>query len=79
MIQKLDKMLRARPFQAFTVALADGRRFNVPARDLAWLPANGRGGLHFFDPEKDCLTSVNPTLMISVEPTLGGLAKGTPE
>ena len=67
MIQKLRELLDADPFMAFTVALSDGRRFEISSPDLVWLPAEGRGGLHIFVPETDRIVSVNPLLMSSVE------------
>ena len=79
MIQKLRELLDAHPFEPFIVALADGRRFSVPSPDMIWLPANGRGGLHFFVPETDRIVSVNPMLMISVEWDSGSIAKGSLE
>jgi hypothetical protein len=72
MIQKLRELLEADPFRAFTVALADGRRFDVPSPDLVWMPAEGRGGLHFFLPAEDRIVSVNLMLVASVEWAAGG-------
>jgi hypothetical protein len=67
MIQKLRELLDADPFRAFTVALADGRRFDVTSPDMIWMPAEGRGGLHFFIPAQDRIVSVNLMLVASVE------------
>jgi len=67
MIQKLRELLEAHPFRAFTVALADGRRFDISSPDLVWMPAEGRGGLHFFVAATDRIVSVNPMLGVSVE------------
>ena len=73
MIQKLRKLLASDPFQPFTVALADGRRFDIRSPDMIWMPGDGHGGLHIFVPEKDWIVSVNIMLLASVEfaaPTL---------
>jgi hypothetical protein len=67
MIQKLRELLHADPFRPFTVALADGRQFNITSPDMVWMPADGRGGLHFFVPAKDTIVSVNLMLVTSVE------------
>ena len=72
MIQKLGELLEAHPFRAFTVALADGRRFDIPSPDMVWMPAEGRGGLHFFLPAEDRIVSVNLMLVVSVEWAAGG-------
>ena len=73
MIQKLRELLEAHPFRAFTVAMADGRRFDVPSPDMIWMPADGKGGLHFFLPAEDRIVSVNLMLVVSVEWAAGGL------
>jgi hypothetical protein len=73
MIQKLRELLEAHPFRAFTVALADGRRFDVPSPDMIWMPADGKGGLHFFLPAEDRIVSVNLMLVASVEWAASGL------
>ena len=78
MIQKLRELLEAHPFRAFTVALADGRRFDVVSPDMIWMPADGRGGLHFFLPAEDRIVSVNLMLVVSVEWAATGLADGYP-
>lgn len=78
MIQKLRELLEAHPFRAFTVALADGRRFDVPSPDMVWMPAEGRGGLHFFLPAEDHIVSVNLMLAVSVECSATGLPGGLP-
>jgi hypothetical protein len=67
MIQKLRELMEGHPFRPFTVALADGRRFEVVSPDMIWMPAEGRGGLHFFLPEQDRIVSVNLMLVTSVE------------
>lgn len=67
MIHKLRTLLAADPFRPFVIALADGRRFDITSPDLVWLPAEGRGGLHIFAPEKDWIVSVNLMLVTSVE------------
>ena len=67
MIQKLRELLEGHPFRAFVVTLADGRRFDVVSPDMIWMPAEGRGGLHFFLPEQDRIVSVNLMLVTSVE------------
>lgn len=72
MIQKLRELLEANPFRQFTVALADGRRFDVTSPDMIWMPADGRGGLHFFLPAEDRIVSVNLMLVTSVEWAAGG-------
>lgn len=72
MIQKLRELLEAHPFRAFTVAMADGRRFDVPSPDKIWMPAEGKGGLHFFLPLEDRIVSVNLMLVVSVEWAAGG-------
>ena len=72
MMQKLRELLETHPFRAFTVALADGRRFDIPSPDMVWMPAEGRGGLHFFLPSEDRIVSVNLMLVVSVEWAAGG-------
>jgi hypothetical protein len=67
MIPKLRDLIEVRPFRAFTVALADIRRLEVSSPDMIWMPAEGRGGLHFFLPEQDRIVSVNVMLVTSVE------------
>jgi len=78
MIQKLRELLEAHPFRPFTVALADGRRFDIVSPDMIWMPAEGRGGLHFFLPSEDRIVSVNIMLVVSVEWSATGLADGRP-
>ena len=53
--------------------MADGRRFDVPSPDMIWMPADGKGGLHFFLPAEDRIVSVNLMLVVSVEWAAGGL------
>jgi hypothetical protein len=36
------KVLRAQPFQPFTIHLADGRQMHVPHRDFVSMTPNGR-------------------------------------
>ncbi len=72
MIQKLRELRDGNPFRAFTVALADGRRFDVTSPDMIWMPADGRGGLHFFLPAEDRIVSMNLMLVASVEWAAGG-------
>ncbi len=67
MIPRLRKLMSAHPFQAFVVALADGRRFTISSPDMIWLPGDGKGGLHFFLPAEDTIVSINPMLIASVE------------
>jgi len=68
MIQKLRVLREGNPFRPFTVALADGRRFDITSpRDMIWMPAEGRGGLHFFLPAGDRTDSGNLMLVASVE------------
>lgn len=67
MIQKLRELMDADPFRPFTVNLADGRRFEVRSPDMIWMPAEGRGGLHFFVPESDRIVSVNLMLVTAVD------------
>jgi hypothetical protein len=67
MIQKLRELLHGNPFRPFTVALADGRKFSITSPDMIWMPADGRGGLHFFIPAEDVIVSVNLMLVTSVE------------
>lgn len=67
MIQKLRELLEAHPFRAFVVRLADGRSLDVPSPDMVWMPADGRGGLHFFVPAQDRIVSVNLLLVTSIE------------
>ena len=74
MIQKLLELMVAHPFRFFSVVLSDGRRFDVSSPDMVWLPAQGRGGLHFFDPDHDRIVSVNPQLISSVEWISAGMA-----
>ena len=74
MIQRLREFVESHPFGAFTVALADGRRFDIVSPDMIWMPAEGRGGLHLFLPAEDRIVSVNILLVTSVEraaPSLG--------
>ena len=72
MIQKLRESMEADPFRAFTITLADGRRFDIVSPDMIWMPAGGRGGLHLFVPEEDRIVSVNLMLVASVEWASGG-------
>ncbi len=37
-IEQLRKAAKAEPFKAFTVSLADGRRFRVPHPEFLWIP-----------------------------------------
>jgi hypothetical protein len=67
MIEKLRELMKAHPFRPFVVALADGRRFTVTSPDMIWMPAPGKGGLHFYMPEMDTIISVNSMLIASVE------------
>ncbi len=39
---------------------------------MVWMPAEGRGGLHFFLPAEDRIVSVNLMLVVSVEWAAGG-------
>ena len=74
MIQKLRKLMESDPFRPCTVALADGRRFDIVSPDMIWMHAEGRGGLHLFLPAEDRFVSVNIMLVTSVEhaaPSLG--------
>ena len=67
MIPKLRELMDSHPFRPFTVALADGRRFEIVSPDMIWMPAEGRGGLHIFVPAQDRIVSVNLMLVTSVE------------
>ncbi len=67
MFRKLRELATASPFQPFVVALADGLRFSVNSPDMIWMPLGGKGGLHFFVPERDVTVTVNPLLVASVE------------
>ena len=67
MIQKLRELLDAHPFRSFKVSLADGRTFDVVSPDMVWMPADGRGGLHFFVPTQDRIVSVNLLLVTSID------------
>ncbi|HEX8296402.1 MAG TPA: hypothetical protein VF593_08890 [Chthoniobacteraceae bacterium] len=67
MIQKLRELLSAQPFRAFVVRLADGQSFDVSSPDIVWMPAEGRGGLHFFVPATDRIVSINLMLVTSIE------------
>lgn len=67
MIQKLREWLHHDPFRPFVVHLADGQRFDVNSPDMVWMPADGKGGLHFFVPESDRIVSVNLMLVSSIE------------
>lgn len=60
MIQKLRELMNADPFLPFRVRLVDGRAFEVSSPDMIWMPAEGRGGLHFFLPSQERIVSVNP-------------------
>jgi len=41
-IDQFRKMLRAQPFQPFTLHLADGRQMHVPHREFASMSPSGR-------------------------------------
>ena len=79
MIEKLRELMKAHPFRPFTVALADGRRFDVSSPDMIWMPAPGKGGLHFYLPEQDRIVSVNSMLIASVEWTSPDVPVEQPE
>ena len=76
MIQKLRELMEANPFQAYTLALADGRRFDIVSPDMIWMPAGGRGGLHIFLPAEDRIVSLNLMLLASVEHAAPTMAQG---
>ena len=41
-VETIRDAQRARPFQPFTIRLADGRSFHVPHPDFMWLAPKGR-------------------------------------
>ena len=61
---QVRSLLAARPFQPFVVHLVDGRQFEVPHPEFAWLTPNGRS--LFVSDERSRVDRIDTALVTSL-------------
>jgi hypothetical protein len=64
-INDIREALRRHPFQPFTVALADGRKFHIPHRDFIAFP--GGRAVILANPHDVSFSVVEPLLIVSLD------------
>lgn len=62
-IDKLREVMRAEPFRAFTISLADGRRLFVPHPEFVWVPP--KASRTFYVAGKDDEESIVDLLLVT--------------
>jgi hypothetical protein len=67
-VEVIRQCVRAEPFKAFALRLADGRAFPVPHPDF--IAVSRRQVIHI-SPEDDSLTRLDPLLIVSVDEAPG--------
>ena len=76
-LEKLRLVRDAKPFQAFTIRMADGRSFQVPHRDFLAVPPAGRAAhIAFVYNENGAANILDVMLMTELDWTAGQTASG---
>ena len=65
--EQLRQSLRAAPFEPFRIHLADGRSFDVPHAEFAWLVPTGRT-IHVFSSKERASEQIDVPLIASIGP-----------
>ena len=65
--EQLRQSLRAAPFEPFRIHLADGRSFDVPHPEFAWLVPTGRT-IHVFSRKERASEQIDVLLIVSIGP-----------
>jgi hypothetical protein len=72
-VEKIRGLLRATPFQSFSVHTPDGREFTVPHPDFAMLSGTGRL-FHIARPETDMEDIIDVALITDIAMRSNGQA-----